>query len=190
LTIDYRGKKMKVPRKVPKIEYKKILYTTDLSETGRYAFAFAASIADHYGAKLTVFHVVDSSPELEKSLAGYISDDLWEKIKTRNLKEARDMLFRRKRDDTAIINELNQFVKDAQASSEDKPYVTYDIVVKMGNPVEEIIKQANEGNYDLIVIGNHGYGSVNDAFMGGTVRRVLFLSKIPVMVVRLPEGKV
>jgi nucleotide-binding universal stress UspA family protein len=180
---------MKAPSKVTKIEYKKILYTTDLSETGRCAFAYAASIAHRYGTKLTVFHVVDSAPELEKSLVGYISEDLWEEIKTRNLKEARDVLIRRKRDDTAIINELDRFVKDAQAGSVDKPYVTYEVVVKMGNPVEEIIKQAHEGNYDLIVIGNQGYGPVKDAFMGRTVQRVLFRSKIPVMVVQLPDGE-
>jgi nucleotide-binding universal stress UspA family protein len=180
---------MKVPRNVPKIEYKKILYTTDLSETGRHAFAFAASIARRYGAKLTVFHVVEPALELEKSLVGYINEDLWEEIKTRNLKEARDILIRRERDNTAVINELDQFVKDCQAGSEDKPYVAYEVVVKAGNPVEEIIKQAHEGNYDLIVIGNHGYGPLKDAFMGGTVRRVLFRSKIPVMVVRLPDGK-
>lgn len=126
---------------------------------------------------------------MEKGLVGYISEDLWEKIKTRNLNEARDILIRRKRDDTAIINELDQFVKDAQAGAGDKPYVTYDVVVKMGNPVEKIIKQAHEGDYDLIVIGNHGYGPLKDAIMGGTVRRVLFHSRIPVMVVQLPSDQ-
>jgi nucleotide-binding universal stress UspA family protein len=178
---------MKVPRTVPKTDFRKILYSTDLSETGRHAFAFAASIARRYGAKLTVFHVVEPGQDLEKSLAGYISEEVWEKIKRRNLREARNILVRRKRDNAAVINELDQLVKDEQAGSQDKPYVSYDVVVKMGNPVEEIIKQAHKGKYDLVVIGNHGYGPLKDALMGGTVRRVLSRSKIPVMVVKLPE---
>ncbi len=90
---------MKVPRKVPRVEYKKILYATDLTETGRFAFPYAASIANRYDAKLTVFHVVETV-EFEKQVLGYISESLWEEIKTRSLDEARDIITGRKRDDT------------------------------------------------------------------------------------------
>ncbi len=63
-----RVKKMteKVPETIPKVEYKKILYTTDLSESGRYAFHHAASLAAHYQAELTVIHVVEGGPELDR----------------------------------------------------------------------------------------------------------------------------
>ena len=36
---------MQTTNTLPKIEYKKILYVTDLSESGRHAFPHAASIA-------------------------------------------------------------------------------------------------------------------------------------------------
>ena len=52
---------MKVPEQIPKIEYKKILYTTDLSESGRYAFPHAASMARCSGAELVVLHVVEGT---------------------------------------------------------------------------------------------------------------------------------
>jgi len=46
---------------VPQI--KKILYATDLSENARYAFAYAASLANQYGAGVTILHVLeDPSP--------------------------------------------------------------------------------------------------------------------------------
>ena len=66
---------------VPTVSVKKILYATDLSDTGRHAFAYAASLANLYGADLTVFHVLEEGPELDKRLAGYISEEMWEEIK-------------------------------------------------------------------------------------------------------------
>ena len=44
-------------------EIKKILYTTDLSQNARHAFSYAASIANRYGAGVTILHVLeDISP--------------------------------------------------------------------------------------------------------------------------------
>ena len=94
--------KDKIPGTVPPINYKKILYTTDLSESGRYAFHHAASLTNCYGADLTVIHVVEGGPELDRRLFGYVDEKLWEEIKTRNLDEAKDILTSRKRDNAAI----------------------------------------------------------------------------------------
>ena len=58
---------------VPQVTIRKILYITDRSETGRYAFAYAASLA-----KRSVMHVVDERPELDRRLVGYMKKDLWE----------------------------------------------------------------------------------------------------------------
>ena len=62
---------------VPKVTIKKILYVTDLSETGRHAFSYAASLAHTYGAALTVLHVLDEGPDLDKRLEGYITEHMW-----------------------------------------------------------------------------------------------------------------
>jgi nucleotide-binding universal stress UspA family protein len=178
---------MNVEREIPKIEYRKILYTTDLSESGRNAFNHAASLSNHYDAELVVFHVVEGGPDLDQRLFGYIDEELWEEIKTRNLEEARDILVRRKRDNAAIKECVGQYCDEVQANLPEHPDVTYKIVVKMGEPVEEIIGEAEGGGYDLIVMGSHGHGSVKAAIMGDTVRRVVRRSKIPVLVVRVPE---
>ena len=181
---------MKFPRKLPRVEYKKILYATDLSVTGRHAFPYAASIANRYDAQLTVFHVVETV-EFEKQVVGYVSEELWEEIKTRSLEEAKEIIANRKRDDTAIKEAVDQLCQDVVAEGEDKPYVCYDVVVKMGDPVEEIIKEADEGDYDLIVIGEHSGGGISNAFkrkVGSTAWRILHRCKKPILVVRLPSG--
>jgi nucleotide-binding universal stress UspA family protein len=183
---DSMEKKMRVPKKVPKVEYKKILYTTDLSESGRYAFHHAASLANKYKAKLIVFHVVEGGSDLDRRLLGYIDEELWEEIKKRNLEEARDMLVRRKRDNVAIEECVGQYCDEIQAGIPEEPDVSYKIVVKMGDPVDQIIKESEVGEYDLIVIGSHGHGPVVAAMMGNTASRVVKRSRIPVLVIRVP----
>ncbi len=173
---------------VPKIDIKKILYTTDLSESGRYAFNYAASLSNLYKTELTVLHVVEEGPELDKRLIGYIKDDLWEEIKKRDLQEAIDTLVNRKRENTAIIHKcVEDICESVQDEIPKEPYIKYDIIVKLGHPVEQIINVAEQGGYDIIVIGTHGQDSLKDAMLGNTVRRVLRKSKIPVLVVPLPE---
>ena len=181
-------KKFKVPHTVPRVEYKKILYATDLSETGRFAFPYAASIAHRYNSELTVFHVVETV-EFEKYVVGYISEDLWDEIKTRNLDEAREMLTKRKRDDTSIQDAVDQLCQESLPQGENQPYVTYKVVVKSGDPVEKIVKEAHRGDYDLVVIGEHGKSVIRDALkrkVGSTAWRVLHRCKVPVLVVRVP----
>jgi nucleotide-binding universal stress UspA family protein len=152
---------------LPKVDVKKILYATDLSENARFAFAYAVSLANLYGAKIALLHVLPEVSELmEKHVIGYIDANQWEAIKNQHFDEVKE----------ALIAERN-----------DHPAVDDIIVERGGNPVEEILKQSMELNCDLIVLGTHGIGSLEDAMIGSTARRVVRRSTIPVLVVRLPE---
>ena len=176
--------------KLPKVEVKKILYATDLSESARYAFAYAVSLADLYNAAIIFIHVLPEVPDLlDKSVIGYISEERWEEIKSQNVNEAREALIGKRRDHLVIRDALHQFSENVKESQEGNGFVTDDIIVERGNPVEQILKQAQEKNCDLIVMGTHGQGTLADAMMGSTARRVLRRSTKPVLVVRLPEGE-
>jgi len=172
--------------KLPKIEYKKILYATDLSESGRIAFPYAASIAHSYGAELTVFHVA-KPPEFEQYLVGYIDEELWKQIKTQDLEAVKDSLIRRKWDDVAVKSSVDEFCKNTLDEYEDHPYVVYDVKVAMGDPVTEIVREAEIGNYDLVVISKHGEGLIEEAIIGTTSRRVIRRCHRPVLVVPVPK---
>lgn len=173
---------------LPKVEIKKILYATDLSENARYAFAYAASLADLYNAAITIIHVLPEIPDrLDKNIVGYISAERWEEIKSQNVDEAREALIGKRRDHLTIKDALHQFSENVKEGHEDAGFITDDIVVVRGNPVEEILKSAEKINCDLIVMGTHGHGPLADAMMGSTARRVLRRSRKPVLVVRLPE---
>ncbi len=186
------GKKKKAAKrefkKLPRVAYTKILYSTDLSETGRCAFPYAASIAHQYGAELTVFHVIETV-EFERTVVGYISEDMWKQIKKRSLKEARGILVDRKREDAAITDAVDKYCQDALAEEKGEPYVTYEVLVKTGDTVERILEEAHKGGYDLIVLGKKGRRAIKETIIGTTARRVMRRCKIPAMVVPLPESE-
>lgn len=175
---------MTADRETPRIGFKKILYLTDLSETGRQAFPYAASLAHLYGAELTVFHVVESH-DLEKYLVGYISEPLWNEIKRGSLEEARQILLRRKRDDARIRHSIDAHCQDAMPP-ESASYVSYDVVVETGDTVDKVLAKAEKEGYDLIVVGRHGHGALKGALIGDTAQRIVRRTTKPVLVVEVP----
>jgi nucleotide-binding universal stress UspA family protein len=175
---------MKVDHIVPRVAFRKILYVTDLSENGRQAFPYAASIAHIYGADLTVFHVVESH-DFEKHLVGYIDERLWNEIKQRSLEEAREILIKRKRDDTAIRSHIEAHCREAMPSDNDL-YVSYDVDVSIGEPVNEILAKVQRDGYDLIVVSRHGHGVLKGGLIGDTAQRVIRRTNAPVLVVEVP----
>ena len=60
-------------------------------------------------------------------------------------------------------------------------------LIKGISAAEAITETAADLGCDLIVMGTHGTGSLADAMIGSTARRVVRRSTIPVLVVRLPE---
>jgi nucleotide-binding universal stress UspA family protein len=172
---------------LPTVDVKKILYATDLSDNARFAFAYAVSLAGLYNASITFIHVLPEVPDmLDKGVIGYISEERWEEIKSQHVKEAREVIIGKRHDHLAIRDALNQFSEDVRQSDDGEGFVTDDIIVVRGNPVEEILKYSEERNCDLIVMGTHGQGTLADAMIGSTARRVLRRSQKPVLVVRLP----
>jgi nucleotide-binding universal stress UspA family protein len=55
---------------------------------------------------------------------------------------------------------------------------------KIGHAGESIAKFADAGDFDLIVMGSHGHGSLVNLVMGSVATKVLAHSKLPVLLVR------
>jgi nucleotide-binding universal stress UspA family protein len=102
---------------------KKILYATDLSESAVHAFSYAVSLANMYGAGITIRHVLAEFPG-EEFIANMINTNTWEEIKNRHYSEARDQLIGKKRDHVAIKEVLEAFSEKAKADAEDQNFVT------------------------------------------------------------------
>lgn len=162
-------------------EIKKILYSTDLSENSRSAFKYAAIIADRFGAVITILHVLEELPADARSrVMDYLGEERWNELQKQNEEQVLGTMKTR----------LEGFCKEITRELPGCSFVTDEIVVKTGHPVEEILGQAEITGCDLVVMGSHGAGILADAMMGSTARRVLRRCKKPVLVVRLPEGRV
>ena len=159
-------------------EIKKILYTTDLSQYARYAFSYAASIANRYGASVTILHVLeDLSPNTTSLVISMMGEKEWVELRNRNEKEVLDKIQIR----------LTQFCDEVQAEMPACPFITDNVMVKIGNPVDEILQEVEDKGYDMVVMGAHGHSALANALMGSTSRRVVRRCKTPVLVVRLPK---
>jgi nucleotide-binding universal stress UspA family protein len=55
---------------------------------------------------------------------------------------------------------------------------------KVGHAGESIAKFADSGDFDLVVMGSHGHGTLVNLVMGSVATQVLAHCKVPVMLVR------
>ena len=160
-------------------EIKKIFYATDLSENARHSFGYAASLANSYGAGITMLHVLEDVSAYQDSLViNVIGEQKWDELRKNKEQVVLD----------TIRERLEKFCEDVSHELPACPFITDDIIVKIGNPVEEILREVDASGCDIVVMGTRGHGIMADAMMGSTSRRVLRRCKKPVLVVRLPEG--
>ncbi len=69
---------MRLKMELSDIKINKILYATDLSDGARYAFAYATSLANTYGAHIVILHVMTDTPGLDANVSGYIGEERWQ----------------------------------------------------------------------------------------------------------------
>ncbi len=159
-------------------EVKRILYATDLSENAIYAFGYAVDLANRYDAKLTVLSVIETmSSFAERQVQDLIGFEKWDELNSENTIEAEKKIRERIAD---ICRNMDRTIDSCSQMLDD-------IRIQRGVPYIEIIKTAKETTADMIVMGTHGFNILQDSLIGGTARRIVKDSKIPVMVVRLPE---
>jgi len=172
-----------------KVKIENILYATDLSESAHHAFSYAVSLANQYGARLTLLNVIPEMPAIVESskAIGYIGEDRWKTLEENHFQAAKDALIGKRKDHQLIREILDQFREKARSHYSRSEEIEDDIIVQKGNPVEVILAVAEEKNCDLIVMGTHGRGALADVVMGSTTRRVIRRSPKPVLVVRLPS---
>jgi nucleotide-binding universal stress UspA family protein len=160
-------------------DIKNILYATDLSENARYALKYASTIANRFGAAITILHVLE---ELSPSSLGLVSEivgkERWADLKKRNEEKVITSIRTRIED---VCNEISQSVPEC-------PFIVQNIIVKTGNAVDQIIHYAEKEDCDMVVMGSRGHGILAEAMLGSTSRRVLRQCSKPVLMIRLPES--
>jgi nucleotide-binding universal stress UspA family protein len=161
---------------IPKI--KKILYATDLSENARYAFSYAADLAQRYDTMITILYVMENiNHVMEIQIKDMMGQEKWDRLQSEKLDDITQKIKAR----------LEDFCKEMDSQIDSCRLLIEDIRITKGNPTEIILKTAKDIHADMIVMGSHGHNILRDAFIGGTARRVVKKSETPVLVVKLPK---
>ena len=143
--------------------FKRILVATDLTKASERAFAVGVQLAREHGAALWIVHVVKDPATEPWALEAYGVD--FGALTREGLAAAK----------RALAAHVERIIPPLQAVSAE---------VVLGNAVDEIVRYANEAKVDLIVVGSHGRGPVQRAFLGSVADRVLRLAICPVLLVR------
>jgi nucleotide-binding universal stress UspA family protein len=69
-----------------------------------------------------------------------------------------------------------------------KKGVTVQTMVSTGNAADELIRAADDTKADLIAMSTHGRSGLRRLAFGSVTDKVIHRSKIPVLMVRAPEG--
>ena len=163
-----------------------ILYTTNLGEGTRPVVRFAVSLAKKLGARLYLLHVVEPLSDSNSFLIeAYLSAEMESKAKefaAKMREEASQHVLDK------IKGRVEQFcTEDFDATPEQQCQLFQDIRVVSGPPAETIVREAEDLDVDLIIVGGHAGFSLKSAILGSTARKVTHLSKKPVLVVPMLE---
>jgi nucleotide-binding universal stress UspA family protein len=139
-----------------------ILHPTDYSDCSNCALQVVADLANKYGSRIIVLHVVETlGPanvtfgEVEKQLEpqGY-ADRLWEDLHR---------------------------VRPPVGSE-----IPVDYLLAEGDPARGIERIADEQHCDLVVVGTHGHRGWERFFLGSVTEQVIRRVACAVLTVRLP----
>ena len=158
---------------IPRI--KKILYATDLSENSAYAFRYAVGTAQNHGAEIHILHVLEGIRE--NYLVPYYDLEEIQAMRRKGKEEIRERIQKRLE---AFCQK--EFMADPQCRN-----LVASTEVTEGDPAAEILRKAEEMKADLVVMGTHGKGLLEQTFLGSVAEKVLHRTKIPVLTIPIPK---
>ena len=159
---------------IPQI--KKILFATDLSKNSAYAFYYAIHMAKRDEAKIVILHAVEPLPPMMITFGDFshqVVKDRWEET-VKKFKER--------------IQDISVKV-DARMGTSSVDLIS-NILIRLGHPVEEILKVADEEGCDVIVLGTHGKGILKQTLLGSVSGSVITRTRKPLFLIQLPSENI
>ncbi|MAS38366.1 MAG: universal stress protein UspA [Anaerolineaceae bacterium] len=138
--------------------FNKILYTTDLSDDSKRAFALATSIAALHQSKLFIVHVAETTvPVTVLPPAG-----------------AATVL-------PPVVPTREELSEQLHGITPDDPIVQYEHALLSGAAGEEIVNFARDTAINLIVMSTHGRGGLERFLLGSVAEHVVRHATCPVL---------
>ena len=144
------------------MEIRHILAPTDFSDFSKQGLKSALELAQTFGAKLLLLHVVDPPPyPIEGLVPSQLGANLLEDLERQ------------------ASNDLAAVLPEAQATQVDIARR-----VMIGIPYRKIIEVAEADKADLIVMTTHGRTGISHLVMGSVAERVVRTAPCPVLTIR------
>lgn len=141
---------------------KNILIPTDFSKTGELAVEHASFMARLFKANIYLLHVIETA---KLTYSVYNAD-----IKLPTLKEIDDV----------VLTQLNDIAKRLK-----KEYsITARVMCSHGNISKEIMNAVTANDIDLVIMGTHGTGGVNEFFVGSNAHKTITMCPCPIISVQ------
>jgi nucleotide-binding universal stress UspA family protein len=135
-------------RETPKAPKNKVLVAVDFSDGSRAALHYAAQLTEAFNAAVTVLNVVEVN-------------DGWLKIGADEFPVMDEQL----RESTRL--RLADFTRENGGAR------SWQCLTRLGKPVEEIIRTADELGVDVVVIATRGLAGLKHALIGSTAEAVV-----------------
>ncbi len=159
---------------------KKILYATDLSESSRHVIRYAVSLGRTHQAEVSVLTVL---PDVMEDMSEAAGLDLEAHFGVQAVASFRDTALARTRQE--LQRRIEETAQAVAVETPGEPLFAPTLLVEQGDPATRIL-ELSEG-YDVVVMGTHGKGGLLGRLLGSVAERVIRHSRVPVLVVRLPE---
>jgi nucleotide-binding universal stress UspA family protein len=144
-----------------------ILVPSDGSETAQVAVEYAVDLAKQLKATIIALSVIDQRSFMTQTVPA-------SETARHNIEPIEDYL---KEAAEGYAGEIKKLC--------DKNDVTAKVSIKMGHPVEEIMKEAERSKANLIVMGSHGRSALSATVLGSISYGVIHNeTSIPVLIVR------
>lgn len=153
----------------------RILAAVDGSSAAWEAMATLGEVLNLSGAEVCLMHVIETpwtELGLEDDWVTYSDED-------KEHSDAGAMENELMREGTAVLDQARDFLKSYDVS----------ISVRMdeGNPANEILSEAERGQYDLIVVGATGARDLKHQMLGSVSFKIVWNASCSVLIVREPE---
>ena len=139
---------------------KKILVATDASEYSRQAFKRALEIARKFQSEVEVLFVMYKPLVYDADL---LDGEVIPPFQT---------------------EQRSEMVIESTVAGFDTAGVTVIKKIVQGKPANMILKEIENENIDLVVMGSHGYGAIAGAILGSVSQRVLHGAKCSVLIAK------
>ncbi len=150
------------------VSVKKILFPTDFSEASHYALDYAVQLTKMYDAHLEIVHIMFDEANI---VSFYLPQMTMQNISGEF--------------EEGATKQFDEFI----ANAPELEGVQFSRKLLKGTPYNEVVKEAELGGFDLIVIGTHGRTGLEHVLFGSTAEKVVRKAPCPVLTVR-PKGKV